>query len=426
MPSPSFHAQQVLSRTANAAVTGDPTMPRLVTITTHPITLANLMRGQLAYLRERGLEVIVISSPGPELDEVARREGVRTIGVPMERAIRPWRDFRALLRLHRVLCELRPDVVEASTAKAGLLGMLAALSARVPRRVYLLRGLRAERLRGVCSWLLRRVEWMTARAATHIRCVSPSLARLYCDQGFADAEKVVVLGSGSSNGVDAHRYSPRRSDPDAALRLRAELGIAADAPVVGFVGRLVRDKGIGDLLAAMDRLCRQLPEARLLLLGPLEQEDPVAPIDRRRIEHDPRVIAPGAVADAAPYYPVMDVLALPSYREGFPNAALEAAAAEVPVVAYRVTGSVDAVEDGVTGRLVEPGGIGPLADALRDYLVDPQLQQMHGQAGRERVLREFRQEPLWEAIYEDYCALLADAAPQPASCSADESAATRP
>ena len=372
---------------------------RLLIVVTHPMTADLLMRGQLRYLLEQGWRVGVVSSPGPQLDTVAAREGCTPFPVPMARAISPFADLGALYRLARVVREFQPDVVSAGTPKAGLLGTLAAFLMRVPQRVYVLRGLRLETARGWRRRLLTMTERVAARLATKVVCVSPSLRSRCLDLRLARAEKVTVLGSGSSNGVDTARFAP--GDAPASL-----VPFPPDIPVIGFVGRFTHDKGIADLLAAFARLRLEMPGLVLLLVGDHEEGDPVSPRVTRQLAECSEIHVIGFVQDTAPYYRRMSVLAFPSAREGLPNAPLEAAASAVPTVAYRATGTIDAVVDGRTGAIVEQGDVEALAEALLRYLEDPELAANHGREARERVLEEFRSEIVWQRWASFYASLL--------------------
>jgi glycosyltransferase involved in cell wall biosynthesis len=364
------------------------------------MTARILMRGQLAHLAAAGFEVAVAAAPGPELDAVAASEGVTVFPLPFSRRISPLRDLAALARTVAVIRRFRPAVVNAGTPKAGVVGMLAARLCRVPVRIYTLRGLRLETARGVARRVFMTGERLTAGSAHRVVCVSESLRRRCLELGLAPEEKTTVLAGGSSNGVDLDRFRP--AAPGEAAALRRELGIPEGAPVVGFVGRWTRDKGIADLAEAFaSTLLPRHPDCRLLLLGDWEEGDPVPEEVRRPLLADTRVVRPGFVADPAPYYRVMDVLAFPSYREGMPNAPLEAAASGVPVVAYAATGTVDAVEPGVTGTLVPTGDRGALAEALAAALEDPGLSG-RGDAGRRFVARRFDHRAVCRAWVELY------------------------
>ena len=369
----------------------------IVYVVTVPLSLT-LLRGQLRYMRGRGMGVRVVTSPGEGIAAFEAREGVPVDPVAMERSIAPLRDLVALWKLWRVLRRVRPAVVNASTPKAGLLGMIAARAARVPARVYVMRGLPFMTAGGAKRRVLRLTEKVACRLAHRVICISPSLRAVAIREKLCAPQKVTVVGAGSSNGVDAEgRFNPR---------LCAAAKVARDAFVIGFVGRIVRDKGIVELEAAWRTLSAEFPHLRLLLVGEPEPGDPVPSDVLERLRADPRVEMVGHADDVTAWYAKMDLLAFPTHREGFGNVALEAAAMERPVVATNIPGVVDAVQDGVTGTLVPPGDAGALAAAVRLYVEQPQLGREHGRAGRERALRDFRPEAIWEGVYEEYRRLL--------------------
>ena len=402
---------------ANMPVNSD--RPRLIAVVNSSIAVG-FLQGQLQYLQDRGFDVTVISPGGNGLDQMARIQGVRTIEVPMARQISPLRDLVSLWRLWRIMRDLRPTVTNVGTPKAGLLGGLAAWLNRVPCRFYTLRGLRFETTNGLKRRLLIYAERLACRFAHRVICVSKSVREMAMASGLTSWEKTVVFGCGGSNGVDASRFAPTSERITRATELRRELGIPPSAPVMGFVGRLTRDKGVPELVEAFIRLRDQFPDLRLLLLGRFECEDPLPVEIRRRLETHPQVVLMGhqqgngkpplagqprgdwPVEDAAPYYSLMDVFVLPSHREGLPKVILEAQAACKPVAAARATGIVDAVAHEDTGLLFPVGDREALTGAVARLLSAKALATKLACAGHERVKREFRQEQVWEALYQEY------------------------
>jgi lipopolysaccharide/colanic/teichoic acid biosynthesis glycosyltransferase/glycosyltransferase involved in cell wall biosynthesis len=380
---------------------------RVLYVLTAPFGLEKTLGGQLRYLRSAGFEAFFACSPGEEVSGFAAREGARGEAVPIEREIAPLQDLKSVWKLWRLMRRIRPRLTNVSAPKAGLLGGLAAWLARVPCRIYTLRGLRLETAVGLKYQVLWAAEWLSCRLAHRIICVSGCLAQRLLEMRLAPPEKVLVVASGSSNGVAARHFAPTPATARRARRLRRRLRIPGRAPVLGFVGRLTRDKGIGELVAAYYQLRQNRPLARLLLVGCFESGDPVPASVRDSIERDPGILTTGFVADPAPYYLLMDVVALPTHREGYPTVALEAAAACRPFVTTRVTGAAEAVEDGETGLLIPAGNASALAQAVARLLENPQLAAAMARRAQRRALTEFSQDRVWKALEQLYRDLLA-------------------
>lgn len=377
-------------------------------VVTVPVSL-NFLKGQAPYMRDRGLVTTVISSPGKELSTFSEREGTSNVPLSMSRNIDLPTDVQSLFRLVRVFMASRPHIVQAQTPKAGLLGMLAAWITRRPVRIYSILGLKYSTATGRRRTLLQRMEWLSCQFASSIICVSESMRDAAISDKLAKPEKLHVMAGGSVNGIDAdHHFNPLYLPTDVRSSTRGSFKIPEVAQVVGYIGRIVNDKGIVELSSAWSALRDNHPNAHLVIVGSEETEDRVAPAVLDSLMSDPRVHLVGSVSDPRPWYASVDVIVLPSYREGFPNVLLEAAAMELPVVATNIPGCIDAVEDGVTATLVPARDAKALGAAIAQYLDDPQLRAMHGKTGRARVLREFRQDVVWEAMYQEYCRLLTE------------------
>lgn len=382
--------------------------PCVVRLSTVPSFLWSFVDGQARFLRARGFDYHAVASPGPLLDRFAQREGVTVHAVEMVRRIAPLTDISGLARLTALFTHLQPHLVHGSTPKAGFLAMVAAQVAGVPVKLYHAPGLRWWTLRGLRRRLVMDSERLACGLAEAVLCAGPSVRAAMVDHGVCPADKAIVLAHGHTNGVDVDgRFNPQAMPEGTRTRVRATLGLPEDAPVAGFVGRLTADKGIEELAQAWPLVRERLPGARLLLVGAFEEFDPVSARARESLGADPTVVLSGWVEDAAPLYAAMDLCVIPTHREGFPTIALEAGAMGLPVVGTDAIGCVDAIVADETGVMVPVGDTAALAGAVRAYLIDADLRHRHGAAGRERVVRDFRREILWEAMLEQYRRLLA-------------------
>ena len=318
-------------------------------------------------------------------------EGIKVYTVPMKRNPSPVSDILSLIGWIRRIRQINPAIVIIGTPKAALLGMFASLLCRVPIRVYQLRGLRLETVSGAARCVLYLAETLTARASTAILAVSPSLKQEYCRLRLCAEKKVEVLGLGSSHGVDTDHFHPSRwstwEPPEEKLRRLLE----NPTPLIGFVGRFSKDKGARELL----RCCQVLRESgisfTLLVIGPLEGDEEV--LNDLKLFSRNTVIT-GPVPDVGPYYPIMDLLLLPTHREGFPNAVLEAAASGVPTVTTNATGAVDSVADGTTGVIVPIHDGDALAAAVQSLIANPRFLRGLGKNARKRAVSDFEAKTL--------------------------------
>ena len=338
-------------------------------------------------LSRNGWDVHLVSAAGPALASMAQASGAQAHAIEMKREPSPILDLHALSKWFRLIRVVKPEVVLLGTPKGSLLGMIAARLGGTPRRIYFMHGLRLETSRGLRRQLLWLFEWMTCRLATDVLAVSSSLRHAAINAGVVKSDKIAVLGRGSANGIDLTRFTHSRSSaPIKSLRL--SLGLDEDLPTIGFVGRIVSDKGLKILARALSILAGRSVEAQVLVVGASESKESTNLLSKLNATGLPVVYA-GPVADTSPYFALMDVFCLPSKREGLGLVLIEAMASRVPVVATRITGIVDVVDHRVTGFLVDPYDESALADALQEALCQTDMLRKMVDDAHDMVSREF-------------------------------------
>lgn len=376
--------------------------PVIVRAATVPVSLDVFCRGLLRELSAH-YDVVALSSPGTELDTIGRREGVRTCAVPMRRDIAPLADVRALWRLWRVMRRERPAMVHSMTPKAGLLCMLAAWMARVPVRVHTFTGLLFPTATGLKRRLLMLTDRITCACATHI---VPEGEGVRADLAAARITRkpMRVLGHGNVRGIDLDHYSRTPAVVAGAAALRARLGYGPQHVVFVFVGRVVADKGIRELVEAFATLGS---DARLVLVGPQEPDlDPLDADTLRRIRDDARIHLAGEQSDVRPWLAMADVLVHPSYREGFPNVVIEAGAMGLPAIVTDINGSREIIEHGRNGLIVPPRRSAPLAAAMKRLFDDDALRRSLATPARPMIASRFEQSYVRACLKAFYRSLL--------------------
>jgi glycosyltransferase involved in cell wall biosynthesis len=335
-------------------------------------------------VRQRGFRAVVVAPPDSE--PVPSAEGVVVVAIPMKREIAPLSDLCALWRMWRLLRSIRPVVANMSTPKMALVGGLAAWLAGVPNRIYTLRGLRYETTSGWKRALLMSCERAACACAHRVICISRSVKQALLRDGIVREGKITMLGRRVSEGIGI----ARETATEETLRLlRRGLEIPDCVPVIGFVGRLTRDKGVEELIEAFRMLREGGNPVELLVVGDFEAGDRVNETTEQWIRYGDGVHWAGYVADPSPYYRLMDVFVFPTHREGLGRVLLEAAAAGRPVVSTLTTGVVDVVLDGVTGLLVSPGDAQELARATATLLGDAAMAERMAGNARALVEEEF-------------------------------------
>lgn len=380
-----------------------PKKPVLIRIATVPHSLGGLLRGQLRFMSEYYEVVGISSSSEGHLEVVGEQEGVRTHVVEMTRKITPFKDLRALFQLLLIFYREKPYIVHTHTPKAGTLGMMAAYMARVPHRLHTVAGMPLLEATGSRRKLLNLVERLTYRCATRVLPNSFGLKDIILAEKFTKAEKLHVIGKGSSNGIDTAHFDPDLFDEAARQATRQELGIPEDHFIFIFLGRLVTDKGINELVSAFCRLNSEFPKTTLLLLGDYERHlDPLHPDTEARIDTEAHIVYPGGKKDVRPYFAMADLLVFPSYREGFPNVVMEAAAMGLASIVSDINGCNEIIEEEVNGLIVPVKSVEALYTAMRRMLTQGDLRErMAGQA-RASIQQRYERRFIWNELYNYY------------------------
>lgn len=378
-------------------------MKKLIRVSTVPISLNILLKGQLEFL-SRHYDLTAVSGAGPDLEEVKSREGVKVHALEMQRQISPVKDFKALLELYRYFKKEKPDIVHSITPKAGLLSMLAAKMAGVPVRMHTFTGLIFPTRTGAMQQLLIRMDRLLCTAATHIYPEGNGVKQDLMKYKIT-AKPLKVLANGNVNGIDLAWYDPALYSGEQNTALRTSLGIGEGDFVFIFIGRLVRDKGMNELLAAFTQLYAEsaAKNMKLLLVGPLEQElDPVLPETLEKITGHPAVITTGFQPDVRPYLAAAQALVFPSYREGFPNVVLQAGAMGLPAVVTDISGCNEIIVEGKNGWIIPPKDAASLQNAMRRLTETPELYASTKQNARTMITTRYEQSVVWNALLEEY------------------------
>jgi glycosyltransferase involved in cell wall biosynthesis len=376
--------------------------PRLLRITTVPMSLHYLLGGQFAFMQSQGFEVLAVSSDGPEVGRITS-EGVRHVVVPLTRKITPLSDLYCLFRLVGVMRSFRPSIVHTHTPKAGLLGMAAAWICRVPVRLHTVAGLPYFGSRGARRALLKLADRISFRLATRVYPNSIRLNEIMAREFGRLNGKAAVIGRGSSNGIDTTYFQRSPDVEEKASAIRAGNGIGTGDIVYSFIGRIVRDKGIVELVEAFKAVQQRRPGTWLILAGPFEGDlDPLPEKTSDEIRSNPHILAPGFQTDVRGWMAASDVFVFPSYREGFPNVLMQAACLGVPCIATDINGCNEIVRDQRTGLLVQVRDKQGLAEAMARLAGDPGLRKRMGEEGRRFVSENFRREEVWGLLLKEY------------------------
>lgn len=378
--------------------------PKLIRITTIPLSLEKLLEGQLAFMKDY-FEVTGISSEKERLVAYAKKEGVSYYFVNLTRKITPFKDIAAVYKLYRYFSKVKPAIVHTHTPKAGIVGMMAAYFARVPNRLHTVAGLPLMESTGFKRSLLSFIEKLTYRFATKVYPNSQGLQDFILKEKFTQKRKLNIIGNGSSNGIDTQYFSKERYDEESQKNLRKELSIPEEDFVFIFVGRIVKDKGIVELVNAFSML--QNKNSTLLLVGPFEQNLDPLPVDTLQLIRDnAKIVSVGYQQDVRPYFAISNVLVFPSYREGFPNVVLQALSMDLPAIVSDINGCNEIVTHGFNGLIIPKKSEKELQHAMFEMMNDKGQYQSLKQNTRTSITKNYERLEIWNALLKEYQSFL--------------------
>jgi len=375
---------------------------KLIRITTVPLSLEKLLENQPRFF-SKYFDVTLVSSDKEKLEEIANEQEVKYFPLEITRKITPLQDFRCLIQLVSFLRQENPYFVHSHTPKAGIIGMLAAYIARVPVRMHTVAGLPLMEATGFKRILLNLVERITYFCATNVYTNSKGLENFINENNFCDKSKLKTLGSGSSNGIDTAYFNPEEVTEIQKANLKKELNIETTDFVFSFVGRLVGDKGINELIQAFGAVSKKHPSAKLILVGHTEPElDPLLPETLHSIEFDENIIEVGFQKDIRPYLALTNVFTFPSYREGFPNVVLQANAMGIPCIVSDINGCNEIIKEGENGIIIPTKNSEILQQKMKLLLEKSNLFRASKAEIRKGISTKFEREVLWNLLLEEY------------------------
>jgi len=375
-----------------------------------PLSLKVLLKGQLRFMASNGFDVKGVSSEGEELREVHENEGIAVEAITMSRKITPFQDLKSLLQMWNFLRKEKPQIVHTHTPKAGIIGMLAARLAGVPHCLHTVAGLPLMEATGTKRKILNFVEKLTYSSATRVYPNSKGLYDFILQNNFTQSNKLKIIANGSSNGIDTAFFSPDQVTEIERVTLREKLSIQPDDFVFVFVGRIVSDKGINELIKAFSELQtveNKLTGIKLLLVGGLENDlDPLNPETLAEINQNKDIISVGFQQDVRSFFAIADALVFPSYREGFPNVVMQAGAMGLPSIVSDINGCNEIIIEGENGLIIPSKNVEKLKEKMLTLAKDKNLYTKLKGNSRRMIENRYEQSVVWNALLEEYEGLL--------------------
>ena len=382
-------------------------MPKLIRITTAPLSLKYLLSNQMRYMKENGFEVIMVSGDGKEWPDLIKNEGCGHCIVHMTRKITPFQDLRSLWKLYRLFRKEKPDIIHSHTPKAGLLAMLAAKLAGVKIRIHTIAGLRFMTATGMKRRMLVLMERLTGKAAKYVWPNSHSLLNYIRQHNLISEKKMEVIGHGSSNGVELNRYNVSALNPGKLQEIKQLLNYDDNLYYLLNMGRIVKDKGIDEVLGAFTVVYEANPKLRLVMLGAFEDDlDPISGKAKKILKTHPAIIHIDWSDHVEYFMHLSHLLIHASYREGFPNTLLQTGAMNCPIICSDIVGSVDIVTHQETGLLFQPGKVEDLLEKLTYALAHQEEMNRYATNLRSKIEKYFSQPYLHSCLKEKYLELL--------------------
>lgn len=354
-----------------------------------------LVEGQINYLSKKGHDVIFLSSFDDAAEKKVRSEGGEYIPVNFKREISLFSDFKSLYEVFKIIKKEKPDIINYSTPKAGLLFSLVSFFFSKTKFIFTLRGLRSDTLIGFKKRIVFLTEKISCSLSDKVIVISPSLLSHAINLKLLKKNKAIVFGKGSSNGIDINKFKITSKLIEEGNELKKKLKIPKEAIIFGYIGRLVKDKGIVELFDAFNEINKKYPNTYLVLTGSVEDGDYLGDDFINTISSHSNIRHIGFTDDVPTVLSIYDVLVLYSYREGFGNVAIEASSMCRPVLVSNIPGAKDTIEDNVTGLLVEPKNAKELFSKMDYYLLNPDLLKVHGLNGRKRIEKYFSSDKIW-------------------------------
>jgi glycosyltransferase involved in cell wall biosynthesis len=374
----------------------------LIRITTVPLSLEKLISGQLHFMSSF-YNVIAVSSDKERLERYGESEKVAVFPLEMTRKITPLRDVFAVLKLYFFLKKTKPFIVHTHTPKAGIVGMLASKLAGIPHRLHTVAGMPLLEQAGFKRMVLNFVEKLTYSCATKVYPNSFKLRDVIIKNEYCPPTKLKVLANGSSNGIDTSYFDATHFSEDQKSSLKQDLGIKSSDFVFIFVGRIVSDKGINELISAFSEIQEYKTNIKLLLVGPYEQElDPLKEETLNQINANKSIFSVGYQDEVRPYFAISDCLVFPSYREGFPNVVMQAGAMGLPCIVSDINGCNEIIEDTKNGYIIPVRDKEAVKETLIRILDNKEEYSKMQQNAREMIVSRFDQKTMWESILQEY------------------------